>query len=197
MKACRLFLTLIFLAGIVCPRLQCQPGPLAVERHGNVLRVAAPQLHFLVGSPLERLHNGAALTYAFSLVLSSDHGTPFRVEERFVVSYDLWEEKFSVVMAGAAGRTGSHLTAVAAEAWCLDNLQIPVPQLPAGKSFVIRLVCSLTPGEGETSEPTALTLAGLVDVFSRKGREAPLRWEAASGPVRLENVKEKKNPRNR
>ncbi len=196
MRACRHFLTLIFIAGIVSPRLQCQPGPLTVERQGKLLRVAAPHLHFLEGKPLEQLHNGAVVTYVFSLALTSDHGTSFRVEERFAVSYDLWEERFSVVQAGPAGRTGSHLTKAAAEAWCMENLQIPVTELQAGKTSVIRLVCSVAPNDAENSDLPGLTLAGLIDVFSRKGREAPLQWEAVSGPLHLEDVKDRKNAKN-
>jgi hypothetical protein len=197
MRVYRHFLTLIFIAGLVCPRLQCQPGPLTVERQGKLLRVAAPHLHFLEGKPLEQLHNGAVVTYVFSLALTSERGASIRVEERFAVSYDLWEERYSVVRAGPAGRTGSHLTKAAAEAWCLENLQIPVPELQAGKSFVIKLVCLEAPDEAENSELPSLTLAGLIDVFSRRGREAPLRWEAVSGPLHFADVKDRKNAKSR
>jgi len=197
MRAYRHFLTLILIAGIVCSSLQCQPGPLTVERQGKFLLVAAPHLHFLEGKPLEQLHNGAVVTYVFSLALTPDHGTSFRVEERFAVSYDLWEERYSVVQAGPAGRTGLHLTKAAAEAWCLENLQIPVPELQAGKSFVIRLMGVVAPGEDAVNDARpGLTLAGLIDVFSRKGRDAPLQWEAVSGPLHLENVKPRKNAKN-
>jgi hypothetical protein len=168
-----------------------------VERRGTTLHVAAPHLHFLEGKPLEQLHNGASVTYVFSLTLTADRSSApaFRLQERFIVSFDLWEEKFSVVQAGTPGRSGSHLTAAMAEAWCLDNLPVPMPALPAEKTFVIKLEWSVAENESENSSEIrpGLTLAGLIDVFSRKGREAPPRWQAISGRLRLVDLKDKKD----
>jgi hypothetical protein len=182
--------------GVLCPRLPAQSQALAVERRGNYLHVAVPQLHLLEGKPLERLHNGASVTYVFSLTLTADRSSAatFRLQERFIVSFDLWEEKFSVVQAGSSGRSGSHLTADLAEAWCLDNLPVPVAALPAEKTFVIKLEWAVAENESENSSESrsGLTLAGLIDVFSRKGREASPRWQAVSGHMRLADLKDKK-----
>jgi len=166
-----------------------------VERQGDQLRMSAPQLHFLEGKPLEQLHNGAAVTYVFSIALTADRGAPaFHLQVRFIVSYDLWEERFSIVQAGPPGRTGSHLTPAMAEAWCLESMPVPVPALPAGKTFIAKLECSVADEAGSSGEnPPGLTLAGLIDVFSRKRHEAPPRWEAVSGPLRLADLKDKKN----
>jgi len=187
---------LICLTGTLCPQLQAQNQSLAVERHGDRLRVAAPQLHFLEGKPLEQLHNGASVTYVFALTLTAGQSnkTLYHLQERFVVSFDLWEERFSVVQTVRSGRPGSHLTAAEAEAWCLDNMPAPLPALAPEKTFMIKLECRVAENEGEGSSETAskLTLAGLIDVFSRKGREAPLRWEAVSGPLKLAELKDKK-----
>ena len=56
---------------------------------------------------LERLHDGAAVTYVLSLTGGPDAASARwgRAEGRFVLSYDLWEEKFSVVHASGARRT--------------------------------------------------------------------------------------------
>jgi hypothetical protein len=40
-----------------------------------------------------------------------------------------------------------------------------------------------------------LTLAGLIDLFSRRGRETPPHWEASSGSLRLADLKDRKQPR--
>ena len=56
---------------------------------------------------------------------------------------------------------------------------------------MIRLECFVEEDEEKENgeNRSALTLAGLIDVFSRKKREEPLRWEAAAGPFRLEQLK--------
>ena len=70
----------------------------------NYLRVSAPHLHFLTGRPLERLKNGSSVLYSVQLGLSSDQFATVerRSFDRFVISYDIWEEKFSAVRLGAA-----------------------------------------------------------------------------------------------
>jgi len=137
MSSYRYFILMIYVAGIICPRVQAQSQSLIVERHGSHLRVAALQLHFLEGKPLEQLHNGASVIYAFELTLTADQkSTPVTcLHERFILSFDLWEEKFSVVQAGPSGRSGSHLTAAMAETWCLDNLLMPIPALTPEKNL--------------------------------------------------------------
>jgi len=187
---------LICFAGVFCPQLQAQNQSLAVERHGDHLQVAAPQLHFLEGNPLEQLHNGASVTYVLTLTLTAGQSnkTLYHLEERFVVSFDLWEEKFSVVQTVPLGRSSSHLTAAAAEAWCLENMPIPHPALAPEKTFMIKLECRVAEDEGEGSSETGsrLTLASLIDIFSRKAREAPPRWEAVSSPLKQADLKDKK-----
>ncbi len=74
-------------------------------------------------------------------------------------------------------------------------MAIPLSALPPEKDLVIKLDC-WTAGiedEGGDNNHSGLTLAGLVEVFSRKEREASPRWQAVSGPVRLADLKGKKN----
>ena len=63
------------------------------------IRVTAPSLHFLTGKSLSRLHDGAAVPFDFQLIITagSKNNVVARSLERFTVSYDVWEEKFSVV----------------------------------------------------------------------------------------------------
>jgi len=195
MRPYRYCILLTCFAGIVCLQIQAQSQSLIVAHNGKQLHVAAPQLHFLEGKPLEQLHNGASVTYALTLTLTSGVSVTMRLQERFVLSYDLWEEKFSVVQAGPPGRSASHLTAAAAEVWCLDNMPLPVPAFNPDKSFTVKLECSVVVHEGAGSESgSGLTLAGLIDVFSRKKREEPPHWEALSGPLRLMDLKQNPAP---
>lgn len=172
--------------------LAAQPGSLTVERHGDHLHLSAPHFHFLEGRPLEQMRNGAAVSYVFSVTIEPAQGTGhwLRLQERFIVSYDLWEEKFAVVRDGQARRTASHLTAPAAEAWCLDSLLPGVSAVPAEKDFVVKLACSIVPDE-EPPTGEGLTLSALIDLFSRKGATAPQHWDLSSAPLRLSSLKDK------
>ena len=105
--------------------------PLEVTFDGDNIHVAAPGLHFLTGKPLERLKNAATVVFVSQITLfSDDHGTIFRrpVTERLIVSYSLWEEKFSVTIRGGdSTRTAPRLlTAQQAESWCIENLAVPL-----------------------------------------------------------------------
>jgi hypothetical protein len=192
MRRFRLSGLLLTVAGTLA--LQAQTASLVVERRGGFLDLHAPQLHFLEGKPLEQLRNGASVTYIFELTLVSDQKTVTRLQERFILSFDLWEERFSIVRPGSAGRSSSHLTAAMAEAWCLSNLRTPVPAIGPEKSFVLKLDCRTAgdESEGESSDSSSLTLASLIDALSRKARDAPPRWQAVSGPLRLADLYEPK-----
>jgi hypothetical protein len=196
MRSDRHAILLICISGIAGFQLLAQPPPLVVERQGNYLHVAAPRMHFLAGRPLEQLHNGTSVTFELVLTLQADHLSrpAIRLQERFVISFDLWEEKFSIVQTGAAGRSGSHLTAAQAEAWCLETMPVSLPAILAEKSFVLKLLCKVVEDDISSGSEgrSALTLAGLIDVFSRKGHDEPLQWEAESGSLRLADLKERK-----
>jgi len=191
MKTCRILLPLIVsILGFIA---LSQSRALIVERRGDELHIAAPQLRFLQGKALERLHNGSAVAFLITLTAAAEHARKpaFTLRERFVVSFDLWEEKYSVVQGGPEGRSASRLTSAMAEAWCLENMPVPVRAIPERQQFVIKLECSVDENEAENGngENSTLTLSGLIDIFGRKGSEAPLRWEASTGPLRLGDIK--------
>lgn len=168
-----------------------QPAGLRVRLEGGELRVSAERFGFLQGRPLERLLDGASMTYVLSLIVSVEGRdvTPPAVERRFVVSYDLWEERFAVVQAEPPGRSASHLTLAMAEAWCLDRLAAPVPRASPDSTFVLRLECSVADEEPRGGDDfSGLTLAGLIERLSRKARETPARWVATSRPLRLKDL---------
>jgi hypothetical protein len=178
----------------VFAHVSAQPTPLRIARDGDRLRLSAPQLHFLRDAPLQQLHDGRSVTYVFTVTLLVERGDvrAARTVRHVVFSYDLWEERFSVSQADEPQTSASHLTAAAAEAWCLDLLSLPARAAPADKTFVVKLDCSLKEEPADAGDaPSATTIAGLIDLFSRKSRAAPPRWEAASLPMRLAELKDK------
>ena len=50
--------------------------------------------------------------------------------ERFVISYDLWEQTYSVSRMRGKRNQGSHLTQNQVETWCIDNMALPTLRLP-------------------------------------------------------------------
>ncbi len=173
------------LKGLVAPALK-------LRLEGEELRVAAPHFKFLTGKPLERLQDGAAVAFLaqFSLSAGSNGVAMRRAVDRFVVSYDLWEEKFSITRTGQNRndrRTVSHLTMAAAEAWCLSSLALDTAGLAADNPFWIRLELRAEDPRDQAAvvgEP-GINLTRLIEVFSNPARAQQARWEAEVGPVRL------------
>lgn len=166
---------------------------LLVRLTDDHLRVSAPALRFVTGKPLERLHDGAPVVFALQLSLSVDAqaATLLRDIQRFVMSYDLWEEKFSILKLGHPRGAVSHLSAEGAEAWCLDSLALPASGLAPEKPFWIKLEGRVE----EAAEPAGLesegnvSLSRLIELFSRRTRSEQTRWAAAAGPLRLAGLK--------
>lgn len=164
--------------------------------NGKELRLAAPRFEFLTGRALERLKNGAAVSFDFQLTASAGAGGPplRRAFERFVVSYDLWEEKFSVTgieRTRGNRRSGSHLTAQAAHSWCLENVALPTAGLAEDRPLYLQLdVQAAGPKEAPTltADPAA-NLTALIDLFSRPARARAERHTLRAGPVRLMDLK--------
>jgi hypothetical protein len=179
------------LCALLCIGSLAQSIPILLERHGDNLIVSAPQLHFISGKAMERLKNGTTITYVVSLSIARGNSKKqtFQIHNKFMISYDLWEEKYSVTRV-ADGNTTSRLTSVMAEAWCLGNMPIPARSVPEREPFMIRLECSIQgDSEKQPSETSGQIFANLIEIFGRKKEDAPQRWETVAGPFRLENLK--------
>ena len=160
---------------------------------GDDLHVSSPELHFLTGKPLRRLKDGASVVFLTQLTLTTDNFTSIlrRTPERFVFSYDLWEEKFSVTKLGPGQRTASRLSATAAEAWCLDNVAISATGLTPERPFWLRFELRAAEPKDEAAvlgEP-GINLTRLIEIFSRRPRDQQPHWTAESGPLRLGELK--------
>jgi hypothetical protein len=111
---------------------------------------------------------------------------------RFVVSYDIWEQKFMVTVPGLATRPRENLTALQAETWCLENLAISASGLAADRPFFLRLELR-TEQRGELSsilaDPGISLVKAAVELFSRKARPDEPHWGPfESGRLRLSEL---------
>ena len=166
---------------------------LQVRADAGRIRVSSAKSQFLDGASLERLHNGAPVVFAIQVtLLTGSKGTVLaRSAGRFAVSFDIWEEKFAVTRLGNPRRSASHLAAAEAEAWCLENLVLTAAGLSPDAAFWIRLDVR-TEANGEAPAPgeeAGVTLARLVDLFSRPQREGDTRRRAEAGPLRLKDLR--------
>ncbi len=183
------------LAGLTAPLFPARGAqPIEVTFDGDNLHVSAPSLHFLTGKPLERLKDAATVVFVSQLTLFSENRDVAirRVPERFVVSYDLWEEKFSVTQLGSTPRsTPRLLSAPAAEAWCLEGLAISALGLAPARPFWLRFELRTAEQKdlaGGAGEP-GLNLRSLIELFSRKPGPDDPNWTREVGPLRLEDLR--------
>lgn len=180
------FLTALFVA---IPFLRgWAPTSLAIRRDDGVLRVAAPNLHFLEGRTLRRLQDGAGLVFSLQLSLSTDQFRTVsrRQVERFVVSFDLWEEKFAVVRLTTGKEQASHLSREAAERWMFDHSGVPLFGLQGDAAHWVRAELRADDPRdagGFLLDPT-VTLTRLVEWFGRAQRGETERWNLEHGPFR-------------
>jgi hypothetical protein len=110
--------------------------------------------------------------------------------DRFVLSYDLWEEKFAATRLGPPPRSKTRLTVAEAEAWCLDSLTAIPPSLTPARPFWIKLELRAEDPRDTAAivgEP-GINLTRLVEVFSRPPRSLQPRWEERAGPLRLQDL---------
>lgn len=170
---------------------------LAARLDGDVLHVSAPNFTFLNGKPLERLKDGASIAFIAQLTVSSspNYVVPdARSVARFAVSYDIWEERFSVTKITDRPdqrRTVSHLPGPEAEAWCFNNLAINRSDVPTDKPFYLQLDLRVEDPRDQAGVigETGISIARMVEIFSRPVREKQVHWLLNSGPVRVEDLR--------
>jgi len=166
---------------------------LVLKPAGDQIHIGAPKLHFLTGRTLERLQSGNSAPFDFQLSILSESKADVlrRSFERFVISYDLWEERFSVAIMRSSQSQASHLTAAAAETWCIDNMAFSSSGLPPDQRLWVRLEVRV-PDPKEAApliNDSGISLAVLVDLFSRASRtHQPQYWRAEAGPIRLADL---------
>jgi len=159
---------------------------------GGVLRVHAPSLEIIEGAVLGWLRDGRSVRLDFELGVLAEPGGPIVAQSRqsFNVSFDLWEERFAATHIVTPPRSVSHLSRKATEAWCLEQLTVPLGQLARfGRSapFWVRLSYRVPDLRPDGADDDPFTLQTLIDALSRKRRDNQPGKSVEAGPFHLSN----------
>jgi hypothetical protein len=161
-----------------------------VSRTGENMVVRAPGFTFIKGEPLARLKDGRSVRVDLALAVlgrAGAAGVPVG-RQTFVLSYDLWEERVAVTLVGPPPKSAAYLTTSAAEAWCVEQLAVPVTALGtlARDQFWIRLEYRIQDDEAAGADNGAgYTLQGLIDALSRRRKANEWAHALEAGPFRL------------
>ena len=181
-------LTLVFVAS---PILRLSAQTLTVKAVADALQVQARGFGFIEGPAVTRLREGRSVRVDFELTVLAKPEGPIvkQAVQAYTLSYDLWEERFAVSLAGSPAKSISHLRARDAETWCLQNLTIPVSSLGLGRGtpFWVRLAYRIqdVAPSAEESPVERFTLRGLIDRLSRRREENDLARSVDAGPFQL------------
>lgn len=163
-----------------------------VNRAGDAVSVKAPGFTFIKGEPLARLKDGRSVRVDLELAVLPKSGATGVTQSRqtFVLSYDLWEERFAVTLVGSPSRSAAYLTSAAAEAWCLEQLTVSASALGAlGRDlpFWVRLEYRILDGDAVPApdEGGGYTLQALIDALSRRRKAQEWTHAIEAGPFRL------------
>jgi hypothetical protein len=181
-------MAIAFIGSLAVP---AQAPPITITRVGNAIAATSPDLGVIKGDTLARLKDGRTVRVGFDLAVLPGPGGPAaaRGRQTFVLSYDLWEERFAVTRPGPPLLTSSYLTAAAAEAWCLEHLTIPIDALGRLRDapFWIRLEYRVLDSEPPPAadDGAGISLRALIDLFSRRARTGTETHAFEAGPFRI------------
>lgn len=188
--------TRVFLLAIICLVLlgmSVSSEDLILRKAAGEIHISAPRMHFLTGRALQRLRDGATVPFDFQFTIAAGSKTNVvqRTVERFMVSYDVWEEKFKVVALGNYRRYGSHLSANGAEAWCLESIFVPAVGLPEGKQLWARLEVRgvETKEQASTFTDPGISITTLIEIFSHQPRAQQDHMTLESTPFQLADLR--------
>jgi hypothetical protein len=182
---------IVLLASVAWSAAPVFAQKVTVEPVGDALRIRAPGFSFLKGDPLVRLKDGRSVRVELVAMLLAGPGKPATVTVRriFALSYDLWEERFAVTMVDKRPQSISHMALPAAEAWCIEQLGIPLHALGASARdlpFWVRLEYRILDGDSTPDAgDTGYTLQALIDAFSRRRKTDSAPQAIEAGPFRL------------
>jgi hypothetical protein len=170
------------------------PESLGVYLDGDYLRVSLPHIDFLKGKPLDRLKDGASVAFIGQVTIATTPNSINPVARslaRFALSYDIWEERFSITKIGAFPESRSHLSTQAAENWCLYNLVVDRGQIPADQPFYVQIDLRADDTKdqlGIIGDP-GINLTRLIEFLGRAPRSPQEGLHASGGPFRLSDLK--------
>jgi hypothetical protein len=159
---------------------------------GDTLRISTKGVTFLTGKPLDAVRKGATVNFDLQLSLITDQRTTAaKSVERFVFSYDIWEERYSVVQL-TTRQAVNNLTLEAAQQWCIDRMGVNVATVNKATSHHLRLdIRGDEPrrrARRDQDDPP-IALAALVDIFSRPARPTQGSWTYQTAVFRLDSLK--------
>ena len=164
-----------------------------VSRVADGVAVRAPGFTFIKGEPLVRLKDGRSVRADLQLSVLPRLGSPAAaaIRRTFVLSYDLWEERFAVALVGPPSKSVAYLTSTAAETWCLEQLTVPaaaVGRLGRDVPFWIRLEYRIFGGDSSDggNEQAGFTLRALIDALSSRRKANEWTHAIEAGPFRLQ-----------
>jgi len=174
--------------------IQLTAQSLTVRAVGGALQVRAAGLGFIEGQVSDSLRDGRSVRVDFELTVLEKPEGPSVTQGRqsFNLSFDLWEQRFAVTRIGTPPRSVSHLTLKDAEAWCLENVTVPLIALGRfGREapFWVRLeyrVQDRVPAS-DSDDDSTFTLRRLIDVLSRRRQDHEWGKLVEAGPFRLSN----------
>jgi hypothetical protein len=181
----------VLLALLTWPAVRVSAQTLTVDTAGGTLKIRAPGFSFLKGDPLARLKDGRSVRVELAALVMAAPGKSSAAATRriFALSYDLWEERFAVTMVGGRSQSVSHLAASAAEAWCVEQLTIPLSALGVlGRNapFWIRLEYRILDSDSPPdSADSGYSLQALIDALSRRRKAEPSPHALEAGPFHL------------
>jgi hypothetical protein len=179
------------LAGLAIPLFKARAADsLNVRYDGDTIHVAPPSLHFISGKPLGRLKDGASVAYVAQLDLLNEARVSVKQQKaRFVVSCDLWEDKFSVTQLGKTPRTVDGLSASATEAWCFQGLALSTLGVALDRYFWLRFEMRTGgPRDLEEDSLAGISIKDLIDRLGRKKSETETHWGPLEIRVRLADL---------
>jgi hypothetical protein len=182
---------LLFIAVLALPTALSAQA-LSVRVENGQIRFAARQLRLLTGDPLLRLKDGASVVYLFKVSIGGERrGAPIAQETyRFVVTYDLWEEKFSVTEIEPARRSVSRLSDSAAQTWCTDAIAISVAGIAADRQLWALVEYDTQELGSDSTRGSGSPLGSLIDIFGgKKNPKQPVRGSLELGPFRLSDLR--------
>lgn len=169
---------------------------LILKHRNNRLEFSAPHTDLFTGQSLARLHNAAEVPFLIKTTLWSGNRTHVfqSAVDRFVVSFDLWEQTFSVVKVAAPQKSASHLTAAAARDWCISQMALDTTGLSGSEPLWARLeIRAEDPPRdgsllGDSVNSSGISLTTLIEIFGRAPGAQP-HWTLDYPQFTLDSLK--------
>lgn len=170
-----------------------QADSLKLRLRGEQLFVSTQRIDLLEPEAImSRLRSGSTVAFDFHLALwvGTKNNLRRRSFERFVVSYDLWEEKFAVTNLRKPRSSAAGLSKKQIETWCLDKIALPAVNLTGESNVWAKLeIRTVDPRQDEALfRSEGISVTDLVELISRPGRKDEPRWAFESGAVRVTDL---------